>query len=154
MGLFKRRKKEEDDEYDIFTSEIPVSTMVRWFIYDIGYGDTKVDEELGLAPMSEEGEGKEEQDSKKRLEELYPLIPYMDFMSDACANVFTIVASNMDKELTEEEREEMEDILGNLYKSVALSAIVGAFSVANSLGLIDITAFSAKLKDMGDMLDE
>lgn len=155
---FKNRREDDDDDYEyeteVFVSEVPVTTMLRWFIYDIGYGKEKIDELMGLTPMSEEGEDKEEQDSKKRIRAIQPLVPFMDLMSDASANIFSTVAMTIEESIPEEEREEMEELLGNLYKSIALSSIVGTLSVANALGLIDVTAFSSKLQDMGDMYDE
>ena len=59
MSWFRRNK---EPEYEVFTSEVPVSTMVRWFIHDIGYGDDVISDFIGLSPISEEGITKEEQD--------------------------------------------------------------------------------------------
>lgn len=151
---FPKKKDEDSEEGSIFVSEVPVSTMVRWFVYDIGYGKDGVDTLLGLAPMSEEGMDKEAEDSKSRVNSLYPILSFLDLMSDAAANIFSTIAMGMEQDIPEDEREEMEEVLGNLYKSVALSALLGSFSVANALGLIDITAFSSNLEDMEDNYDE
>jgi len=147
MGWFKRRKQEP--EFEIFTSEVPVTTMVRWFIHDIGHGEDKVDDLIGLSPISEEGYSKEVQDSDSRLLELQPLVPFIDSMSDIAANVLSSIAvySATKDDITEEEDlEEMAEIIGNLYKSVSLSTLIGAFSTASALGLIQITALTSDLQ--------
>lgn len=146
---FKRRK--EEPEYEIFTNEVPVTTMVRWFIHDIGYGDDKVDDLIGLSPISEEGYTKEAQDSDSRLIELKPLIPFIDSMANIAANVLSSIAvysANEDDIPEEEDLDEMAEILGNLYKSVALSTLIGAFSTASALGLVNITAVTSDLTTM------
>jgi hypothetical protein len=155
MGLFKRRKREP--EFEVFTNEIPLTTMVRWFINDIGYGGEGVDSLMGLPPISEEGDTKEEQDSDVRLANLKPLVPFIDFLSDASANVLSTIALNGSDEDDLPFDEDMEDIaqmLGGLYKSIALSSIIGAFSIATSLGLINITALTSDVHQLKGPFDE
>jgi len=155
MGWFRRRKHEHQEE--IFTSEIPLTTMVRWFINDIGYGDDAIDDLIGLSPISEEGATKEAQDSESRLEELDPLLPFIDFISEASANVLATIALNgKDDEDSpiDEDMEEVAEMLGHLYRSVSLSAIIGAFSIASALGLIHITALTSDVREMKGLLDE
>ena len=154
MGWFKRKK---EPEYNVYTSEVPVTTMVRWFIHDIGYGDDGIDELIGLSPVSEEGLTKEEEDSDERLDNLQPLVPYIDSMSDIAANVLSTIALIGTEEFDipeEEDLEEVAEILGGLYKSVALSSIIGAFSVAEALGLITINALTSDLEEMKGVFDE
>lgn len=149
MGWFRRRRKEP--EYEVFTNEIPVTTMVRWFIHDIGHGDDKVDDLIGLPPISDEGNSKEAQDSDSRLMELQPLVPFIDSMSDIAANVLSSIAvySVDEDEVPEHENlDEIAEILGNLYKSISLSTLIGAFSTASALGLIQITALTSDLQPM------
>lgn len=157
MGWFRRRK--EEPEFEVFTNEIPVTTMVRWFIHDIGYGDAKVDDLIGLPPISDEGNSKEAQDSDARLIELKALAPFLDSMSNIAANVLSSIAvySVDDEEVSEDEDlEEVAEILGNLYKSISLSTLIGAFSTASALGLIQITALTSDLKTIemdGDLYE-
>jgi hypothetical protein len=149
MGWFRRRRKET--EFEVFTSEVPVTTMVRWFIHDIGHGDDKVDDLIGLPPISDEGNSKEAQDSDSRLTELQPLVSFIDSMSDIAANVLSSIAvySVDEDDIPEDENlEEIADILGNLYKSISLSTLIGAFATASALGLIQITALTSDLQTM------
>jgi hypothetical protein len=150
------RKKEP--EVTIYTNEVPVSTMVRWFIHDVGYGEDGVDDLIGLPPVSEEGLTKEIQDSDERLEELAPLISYIESMSGIAGNVLSTIAvlSSVDEEDTavDEELEEVLELISELYKSVAFSSILGAFSIAEALGLISINAITSEVEDMKGLFDE
>lgn len=155
INWFRRRKKEEEDVFEnIYSNEVPLTTLVRWFIYDTGHQEDGVDELIGLAPISEEGIEKESQDSTKRIEEINSLVPFIDFISDASSTVFSTIGANLAEGVTDEEREEMEDVLANLYKSIAIHSVIGAFSIANALGLIHITAYSSELGLAGDDYDE
>ena len=155
MSWFRRKKEQE---VTIYTSEVPVSTMVRWFIHDVGYGEDGVDDLIGLPPVSDEGLTKEIQDSDERLEELGPLISYIESMSGIAGNVLSTIAvlSSVDEEDTavDEELEEVLDLISDLYKSVAFSSILGAFSIAEALGLISINAITSDVEDMKGMFDE
>jgi hypothetical protein len=151
-----RRKKEE--EITIYTNEVPVSTMVRWFIHDVGYGEDGVDDLIGLPPVSEEGLTKEIQDSDERLEELGPLVSYIGSMSKIAGNVLSTIAvlSSVDDEdaPVDEELEEVLELINELYTSIAFSSILGAFSVAEALGLISINAITSEVEDMKGLFDE
>jgi hypothetical protein len=158
MWFFKRRKPEP--EYEVFTNEVPITTMVRWFIHDIGYGDDNVDTFIGLPPISEEGNSKEAQDSDLRLVEIKPLVSFIDSMSDISANVLASIAvasADDGEELPEgEDIDEMAEMLAMLYKSVSLSTLIGAFSTASALGLIEITALTSNVQSMtkdGDLYE-
>ena len=155
MSWFRRKKEQE---VTIYTSEVPVSTMIRWFIHDVGYGEDGVDDLIGLQPISEEGHTKETQDSDERLMELAPLLSYIDSMSGIAGNVLSTIAvlSSVDEEDSEvdEELEEVLEIIGALYKSVAFSSILGAFSIAEALGLISINAITSDLEEMKGVFDE
>ena len=132
--------------------------MVRWFIHDIGYGEDGVDDLIGLQPVSEEGLTKETQDSDERLETLEPLVSYIQSMSKISGNVLSTIAvlsSADDDDPTEgEDLEEILEVIGSLYTSVAFSSILGAFSVAEALGLITINALTSDLEDMKGIFDE
>ena len=78
-------------------------------------------------------------------------------MSDIAANVLSTIALIGTEEFDipeEEDLEEVAEILGGLYKSVALSSIIGAFSVAEALGLITINALTSDLEEMKGVFDE
>ena len=155
MAWFRRKK---EPEITIYTNEVPVSTMVRWFIHDIGYGEDGVDDLIGLPRVSEEGLTKESQDSDERLEELEPLLSYIVSMAEIAGNVLSTIAvlSSVDDEdpTEDEDLEEVLELIGTLYRSVAFSSMLGAFSIAEALGLISINALTSDLEDMKGIYDE
>lgn len=149
MKWFRRHK--EEPEYGIFTSQVPMTTMTRWFVYDIGYNDSGIEDILGLSPVSDEGSDKELEDSEDRLDAIGPLIPFMSAMADISSTVLSVIAMELldESELADDESiEEIATTLKGLYKSVALSSIIGSLSIATSLGLIDVAAISGELKDV------
>ena len=140
MSFFDRFKK-KDDDYQIFTRDIPLSTILRWYIYDTELGEPNdVVEVMGLNRASEEGDEKEREDSEMRLDNIGYLMPYLDSMADIAADVITAVQVD---EITKDNPDNVEEIereLGTmrvLYKIVSLSAIMGAFASAMEIGLIE-----------------
>lgn len=140
MSFFDRFKK-KDDDYQIFTRDIPLSTILRWYIYDTELGEPNdVVEVMGLNRASEEGDEKEREDSEVRLDNIGYLIPYLDSMADIAADVITAVQVdeiNKDNPDNSEEIERELNTMRVLYKIVSLSAIMGAFASAMEIGLIE-----------------
>jgi hypothetical protein len=140
MSFFDRFKK-KDDNYEIFTRDIPLSTILRWYIYDTELGEPNdVVEVMGLNRASEEGDEKEREDSEVRLDNIGYLMPYLDSMADIAADVITAVQVdeiNKDNPDNSEEIERELNTMRVLYKIVSLSAIMGAFASAMEIGLIE-----------------
>jgi hypothetical protein len=140
MSFFDRFKK-KDNNYEIFTRDIPLSTILRWYIYDTELGEPNdVVEVMGLNKASEEGDEKEREDSEMRLDNIGYLMPYLDSMAEIAADVITAVQVD---EITKDNPDNVEEIereIGTmrvLYKIVSLSAIMGAFASAMEIGLIE-----------------
>ena len=131
FSKFKRNREEPEVE----TTDLPVSTLVRWFLYDTDLADPNdLAVALGLNRVSEEGESKEIEDSDNRMYEVADLFPYLDAIAEIAAN--TIVAAQLadaGEELTEDAPLH---IMLPLYKLVAQSALVSGFSSAVELGLV------------------
>lgn len=140
MSFFDRFKK-KDDDYQIFTRDIPLSTILRWYIYDTELGEPNdVVEVMGLTRASEEGDEKEREDSEMRLDNIGYLMPYLDSMADIAADVITAVQVDEITKDNPDNSEEIEREVGTmrvLYKIVSLSAIMGAFASAMEIGLIE-----------------
>lgn len=140
MSFFDRFKK-KDDNYEIFTRDIPLSTILRWYIYDTELGEPNdVVEVMGLNRASQEGDEKEREDSEVRLDNIGYLMPYLDSMADIAADVITAVQVdeiNKDNPDNSEEIERELNTMRVLYKIVSLSAIMGAFASAMEIGLIE-----------------
>ena len=143
--MWFRRKKSA--EYEIISNEIPMSTILRWYLYDTGLDDAnKLAEFVGLNKVSEEGNIKEQEDSDLRIGRIVDLMPYIDAVSDISAA--TMAALHQSKgesdNFTDEEREHTKII----YKAVSMSTLIGALSIGINIGVLDSGALSSGRIDM------
>jgi hypothetical protein len=131
VSWFRRKKH----EVGISTSEVPMTTLYRWFLYDTGLDDAnKLAELVGLSRVSEEGDVKEQEDSDQRLSYLYHLLPYIDAISDMAADTFVALQEGKDSDgLTEEEVNASRII----YKAVSMASLIGALSIGLHIGVLD-----------------
>lgn len=125
--------------------DLPSSTLLRWFIYDTALSDENdLAEYMGLSRVSEEGDDKEREDSDYRLIDTKFLFSYINYMSDISSDVVTSVqlkdlANSKDqttKDLAEELALDLE-VMRKVYKAIAASSLLGAFSIALHVGLIE-----------------
>lgn len=152
MKWFKKRKNEP--EYELVTKDIPLTSLMRWFLYDSGLIEpNKIASKLNLTPVSEEGDHKEEEDSDIRLERISSLIPFLDIMSDITSDVITNIQiqdiEESDDEVAKQVVHEM-TVMRHMYKVVSLSALISAFSSAVELGMISNDSIeNMRLEDKG-----
>lgn len=147
MSWFSKFFKDKDDDFDIEfpDKEFPASTLLRWFIYDIGVGDENaLAEYLGLTRVSEEGNAKEREDSDKRLVEIKELFPYIDYISTISSDVITAAQLKILKEsssaMSPEVQTELENDLTTMheiYRSVAATTLLGAIAIGVRLGVLE-----------------
>jgi len=151
VSWFRRKR----DDYEIVTSQVPMSTVYRWYIYDTvpdaNANDIAVD--LGLNPISPEGEAKEREDSENRLVQVQELFPFVETIAELSSKVMT---SMHIKELDNVDIEDKEIILQNVdsmasvYKAIAFSTLIGAFSIGINLGMIEQNVFNMDTFYIGD----
>lgn len=144
MRWFKRKK---EVEYEIIATEVPMSTILRWYLYDTGLGEANIlAEHVGLSRVSEEGDTKEKEDSTLRISRISELMPYIDAVSDMSASTMLALhkSSVMRDDLSEEETESTKII----YKAVGMSTLIGALSIALDLGILDSGVAHAGQIDM------
>lgn len=143
--------KRRDSENEI--TELPVTVLNRWFLYDTGMGhENELAEAIGLMPVSEEGDLKEREDSDIRLENIAYLIPYMDHISSLTAEVVAVsqkMAMIEDGADIEEVNRDI-GIVKNVYKAIALSSLLSGFSIANDLNFIHADETFMVEGSMGD----
>jgi hypothetical protein len=154
------RKKFNSDKYEIVSSDVPFSTITRWYLYDTDLVKNKneIAEMLGLTPISEEGENKEQEDSDNRIKQMAPLMPYLEAMSELSANAISSMhikelLSKVPEDKQEQALEELES-MGTVYKAIALSTLIGSFSIALNLGMISHDTFDTRFMELGDMEDD
>jgi hypothetical protein len=138
-------KGDDDFEFDFSPTEFPASTLLRWFIYDVGVGDENaLAEHLGLTRVSEEGNTKEKEDSDNRLIEIKELFPYIDYISTVSSDVITAAQLKVLKEsplnTSPEVKKELEndlEIMREIYRSVAATTLLGAIAIGVRLGVLE-----------------
>ena len=144
MSWFRRKKA---TEYEIISNEIPMSTILRWYLYDTGLDDAnKLAEFVGLNKVSEEGDIKEQEDSDLRIGRIMELMPYIDAVSDISSATMAALhqSKGVGDNFTEEEREATKII----YKAVSMSTLIGALSIGINIGVLDSGALSSGRIDM------
>jgi hypothetical protein len=135
-------RKKEDEYYEGVISEaIPVSTLIRWYLYDMSVDDANdLAKEFNLTPVSSEGDSKEKEDSAERVEDIMPLMPFVQMMSQINSKSIyhiqrkELISQGMAVERLDDEQETMIDF----YENVSFAAIVASFSAAAKLGLITV----------------
>ena len=142
VSIFRRKKKKL--EFEIVSKDIPLSHLTRWFLYDSGLIEpNELVSRLGLNPVSDEGNAKEEEDSDIRLANIDSLLPFLNIISDITADVITnLQVKDIEESGDEDARQAVHEmtIMRHMYKVVALSALVSGFASAKELGLISSDA--------------
>ena len=144
-------------EYEIVSKDIPLTHLMRWFLYDTGLiNPNEIVNRLNLTPVSDEGNVKEEEDSDNRMASIAELIPFLELMSDITADaIVAIQVQDIEEALgsdTEQISHEM-TVMRSLYKVVGLSALVSAFSAAAELGMISTDAVQNMRLEDGNLYE-
>lgn len=138
---FWNKETEPEELYDIKTTEVPTSTLFRWFLYDTGMDNpNKFAEAAGFTPISDEGEELELEDSVERLRRVVPLRSFIHLMSNITGDVLaeSMMGSMTKAGLLDETNDlgDEKEALTDICMGIALSTLVPAFSAALELGLI------------------
>ena len=143
------------EEYVVHRVDIPVSTIVRWYMYDTSlYDENDLAELIGLTRVSQEGHVKEQEDSDNRMLEIQQYVPFLEQMAEISANILTTIQL---KEIDDsEELSALADgmpteIMHSLFKAVALSTLIGTFSVGTHLQIINPTSAPTGFINMEDI---
>jgi len=143
------------EEYVVHRVDIPVSTIVRWYMYDTSlYDENDLAELIGLTRVSQEGHVKEQEDSDNRLLEIQQYMPFLEQMAEISANILTTIQL---KEIDDSEQLSAladgmpTEIMHSLFKAVALSTLVGTFSVGTHLQIINPTSAPTGFINMEDI---
>lgn len=135
------RKKPKPLDFEIIRRDIPLSQLARWYMYDTELADpAELAEILGMNPDSEEGMDKEREDSDIRMSRIEYLMPFLHTMSEIAADTITGIQINEILNKNPDAKEEIEresDTMRTMYKVIALAAMMGAFSSAAELSLIE-----------------
>ena len=137
MKWFKKRR---EPEYEIVSKDIPLTHLMRWFLYDTGLIDpNEIANRLNLTPVSDEGNVKEEEDSDYRMDAIADLIPFIEIMAEITADAITAIQVKDIEESLEDDASQVTHemtIMRQMYKVVALSSLISSFSAAVELGIL------------------
>lgn len=133
-------KKKKDPEYKVISKDIPLSHLMRWFLYDTGLIDpNEIASRLNLTPVSDEGNVKEEEDSDYRMEAIADLLPFIEIMAEITSDAITAMQIKDIEESLDENAAQITHemtIMRQMYKVVALSALISSFASAVELGIL------------------
>ena len=147
MSWFSRFFKKNGDPINVsfehFKEEIPLGTLMRWYLYDTDLAEhpNELALLLGMNPVSDEGHEHEEGESDSRLDEIEYLIPFISTIAELGADV--IVAMQVDEikkrepdGLLEKEIERETEMMHMMYRMIGFSTLLGGLSSAMKIGLI------------------
>ena len=124
-------------------------------MYDTSlYDENDLAELIGLTRVSQEGHVKEQEDSDNRLLEIQQYMPFLEQMAEISANILTTIQL---KEIDDSEQLSAladgmpTEIMHSLFKAVALSTLVGTFSVGTHLQIINPTSAPTGFINMEDI---
>jgi hypothetical protein len=141
---FKNFFNKHQDSFEIVTTEVPKSTLIRWYLHDMAIENSNdMAKIFGLTPISDEGAGKEEEDSDSRLLKLDGFLPFIEVMADINARVVAQLQAEIMKEDGEALNQEAIDDLVGFHTAVSISALVPAFASAIEIGMIIPTAIKS-----------
>jgi hypothetical protein len=133
MSFWKRKKN--NVEPDVRVVELTVPSLTRQILHDGILGDPKsIGVELGLAPQSEDVWDMEEAASHERLHRTDTYVPLLEMHAIVMGKISmaSYKLANPDKELTEDEEEEM----NVLFRLLAFSSSLTSLSLLLDLGLV------------------
>lgn len=157
MRFFGKKPKET---HETVLHEVPMSTVFRWYLYDTELSEdtNELAELVGLSRVSAEGDEKEQEDSERRVKEVAPMFNFLDAISEFSAR--SLVAIHM-TELIDEDEDVEDSVLEAkaeasyaIYKAVALSTLMGAFSIGIELGMIEPNVIGSNIIDFEGYEDD
>lgn len=137
---------------------VPFATLYRWYCYDVGVQELdKLDTTVGLTPISDDAKEMELRESDERMLRIAHLMPFLEGMAEITSVVFVEsqfrrILEKEDAGLSEEDLAMFMELIGMFQKTMALGAIVGAFSSAASLGIIEVPHSSISEKQDSEYL--
>ena len=131
--------------------KLPVTTLYRWFLYDVSGDDAPNDFGLfHLSSVSEEGHGKELEDSETRLTTIAPLLPLIKMYADINATYsFNIQRAELLKAegVTPEMLDSSSKSLKQFYSSMAFNVILAVLSSAVELEILELNGTFTEIKE-------
>ena len=133
--------RNSESEYVIESSEIPATTIFRWFLYDSGIDDpNKYAVSSGFTPVSAEGDEMERKESLQRLLQVIPYKPFVDMMAAINGQVLAETLTETLKEdgIINDDSSLAEDmeLMAEIYTRVSAAVLIPALAAALELGIL------------------
>lgn len=127
-----------EPEYVIESSDIPATTLYRWFLYDSGIDDpNKYAISAGFTPVSAEGDEMERKESLERLLKVMPYKPFVDMMAAINGQVLAdTLTSKLKEEGVISDLEGDMDLMHEIYTRVSAAVLIPAIAAALELGIL------------------
>jgi len=140
----------EDDDFEKI-SKIPVSTLFRWFLYDISSDDAHLYSHIfDLTPVSEEGDIKEHADSDARVENIAQITPLLTFYATATAefafNLHKLKMTKLDG-ITDDMIDASEEPFKDFYYHMIFAGLLGSFSALKELDIIKLNSTHTSIEE-------
>lgn len=133
---------DDDQSGEIEISKIPLTTLYRWYMYDMNVESPNQHLDVfDITPISEEGHEKEIEESGLRTDRVGPLIPLINLYSNMNAQyVFEMQKQDLIDAglITADKLENDKGSLKQLYKQITFSGLLTMLSSAVELGLVRI----------------
>lgn len=143
---------QDDHEGYYKKQELPMTTLYRWYLYDVIGEDAKKNFKLfNLSPVSEEGDEKELQDSGVRLNEISPLLPLIKMYADMNAKyTYDIQKEELlkSKGVTPAMLESSSKSLKEFYSNMAFNGILAILAAAVELELLELNGTFTGVKEI------
>jgi len=133
--------EKQEPIWEVDTTEIPATTLYRWFLYDSGIEDpNKYAITAGFSPVSDEGD---EMERKESLERLLRVMPYKAFVDMMASMNGQVLAETLTTTLKEDGvigddsslAEDM-DLMAEIYTRVSAAVLIPALAAALELGIL------------------
>ena len=128
------------DEEDGALTKVPLSTLYRWFMYDMHTDEPNRHVDIfNLTPVSDEGDDKEREDSETRTGRLDGLLPFLNLYANMTAQyIFEMQKSEIGalSDLVKDKVDKEADEIMRFYRQIAMSALITTFSGALELGVV------------------
>lgn len=152
--FFNRFSEDNNPDWTITRDSIPLSTLARWYIYDMGIDEPNKfgEKTFNLTPISAEGNEKELEDSVDRMQDIIQITSFLGLMAELNAKSIASVqkAEMLKHGMSEEDIDTGFIETTEFYKQVGMAALVSSYSAAAKLGLIDISGTFTDVEEMDD----
>lgn len=142
--------EDESEDEDSTAERIPLSTLFRWYMYDNNMKNPNAHVNVfNLTAVSEEGDEKERQDSYDRLDEITPLVPFLELYAEMNAEYIMDAEKSKLLEILKEDESKLTaeiEALKESYRDITYAGLVATFSSAVELGLINLNGTYTKIR--------